>query len=301
MFTIVMPIIQYSYLLNSNNIEPTAQHNNFERFMQVALPTLKKHLVWADVDRFLVIVRELEVPIFQKMLLDNAPDVYNKFHLLTEENLIEGQGSKTKRQMLLKLVIAKHIQTPQYLILDDDIILLRRFGYRDLFADARQKHLRFTPDAVEHPEWWRSSAEILKRNPDASWKLLLPMFKNKWIVQVTPQIMVTQEVKNLLKKLQRLHGTSWQQYMLQTSGRWTEYTLYWLHLLEEGRLKELYRGSRIRLSDGNTSVWYAQEDLTAKLRSMLQNKHQYFGVIQSNVPEHTVDAVIKALSRASAN
>ena len=315
-FSIVMPITKFSYLLTKDDREPTKEHDNFQRFFHVALPCMKSNLVWNDVADFFVITPCGEKKEFLELLkMHAANDIRGVFKVLTEDEVLDKGVSKACRdnkgdnarksriQMLVKLLIAKKMRTSAYLVLDDDNVLLRRFGNRELYADKEQKYLKFTSDQAEHPRWWRGSAGVLgydEPTTESVWSDLCNLRKKNWVVNVTPEVLATTHVLTLLKKLEKLHGAKWQKVMFMTEHPWTEYTIYWLHLMAEGVLKDTYRGSKVRLSDGGTSIWFAVDDLPGKIRVMMDNKRQYFGVIQSNVPEHTVSFVSAAFAEAAA-
>ena len=56
-------------------------------------------------------------------------------------------------------------------------------------------------------------------------------------------------------------------------GRWTEYTLIWLYLIQQGRLHEVYKRGRIPLSEGRTNIWMKSDDLGAAIKTMFSNKN----------------------------
>lgn len=303
-FCVVMPIIRCSYLLSSGSNSAqkrTREHDNFERFFRVGMPTFHEHLVWDDVHRFYVIVPHKEVASFKRLLQEHVPQphIADKFECIEEEKVLAlGSAptklpSKTRTQMLCKILIAAHIPTPHYLIVDDDVVLCRRFGLPQLFADKKRKFLKFTPDQARHDNWWKGSAEVLGMDPNKAIGKVNALYRTNWVINVTPEVFSTTVAKQLMSALEARHGSAWVSVIgsMDAQTRWTEYTLYWLFLLDTNQLKSVYRGSRIRPSDGATSIWYRTSDLVEAVRRMRQNKRQYFGVIQSNVAAHTVEAV----------
>ena len=311
-FCIVMPIVKYSYVLGENSKKQQtheAHYNNYERFTRIGLQTLLKYLVWDDVARFIVITPKTEMEDFREKLHIALTSVgrlslFGKFHIVAEEEIVSDvvrdivSGGdpllvKTRTQMLVKLLVAnRYVTTQQYLILDDDVVLLRSFGYNDLFANKERTHLKFTPDMVYHDRWWKGSCDVLQLDYGVASKRLHDMQKKRWVINVTPEVISTKYVRKLIKHLEGMYGSFVPQLLLTMDGRWTEYTLYWLYLMQLGVVKDVYKGSYLRISDGTKSVWYASDDLAQKLREMYNNRgKQYFGVIQSNVPEHHVEHV----------
>lgn len=56
------------------------------------------------------------------------------------------------------------MKTDYYLVIDDDIVLLRKFGMNDLFSNRVTRQIRYTHDTTFNENWWNSSAETLKMN-----------------------------------------------------------------------------------------------------------------------------------------
>lgn len=282
-------------------------HDNHDRFFKVGWPTLRDGLAWAEVDAFFVVLPAAERAAFRARLDQEAtvPAHRSAFQLVTEESLCGPwlRGAEQSRvQMFCKLAVAaRHVRTMAYLVLDDDCVLLRPFGARDQFADGGRR-LKFTHDPVFHEGWWRGSAWALGMDWDGEAEPALRSLRRKErIIQVTPALLDAAAVRRLLASL---GGPMARRLLLHAPSqrRWTEYTLYWLSLHQEGALEKTHSGSRLRLSNGTTSVWFATPDLVDKLRDMRAagRVRGYFGVIQSNVREHTADFVQRAWARSAA-
>ena len=288
-YTIVMPIIQYSYI-NDPELDPTEKHNNFERFAKISLPTLMKHVVWSDVHSFIFIIKrdeeaalEAQLPVTLKRKV--------QVQLLYEEDVIpkpkHGKNTtyeKYRIQMMSKLLVAKYVHTPYYLLLDDDIVAVRKFSYKDLFVGTGgqgRAQLRYTHDPVYHENWWKASAEILGMDWSDAEKAL-----KHTRMGVTPDVLSTHETKNLLAELD-IEKT------MVAQGRWTEYTLMWLYLIKHGKLDSVYKRGHLPFSEGSTNIWMKSDNLGLALKTLFNNKKQWFGVIQSNVYDHTVERVLE--------
>lgn len=300
-FSVVMPIIQTSYLLHDTK-KPTQKHNNFERFFRVGWPTLQRHIRWADVAAFFVIVRADEAEIFRSYIVRYVPDKLRKvFQLVRQEELITVKDmEKTRVQMLCKILIAERVHTHHYLIIDDDNVALRSFGFEDVFSDRSHRYVRYTHDETFHDHWFRGSAEVLQVPYETQiYPDLCRLRKQKRILSVTPEIFITNQARSLLGRIKQTHGEGYQDVMSKIKGRWSEYTLMWIHLILQGPVTDWYRGSKVRLSDNQRNVWFRASDLTESLRNMWSDPKPYFGVIQSNVPENEVDAVVNAIQTIS--
>lgn len=284
-FSIVMPIIKSSYILNDPN-PPPAANDNFDRFFRVGLPSLVKFIKWSDVAKFFIIVRQNEMAEMRQRMQECE---INRFvEIFSEDDLLSVNGmdacgvqkDKYRVQMICKLLIAKHVKTKHYLVIDDDIVALRPFGYANLFVDKNKTLLRYTHDDVPHDDWWRGSASVL----GMEWNQCAAAIK-KTKICVTPEVLPTQEVIRLLYAIDL-------STVMTVAGRWTEYTLIWLFLIREGRLANVYKRGRLPFSDSSTNIWITPKNLRLSLRKLLQNRKQWFGVIQSNVLEHSIDAVV---------
>ena len=86
-----------------------------------------------------------------------------KTQIITDEMLISPKFNFTshRKQMLLKLLIIKYIQTKLYLILDDDIISIKSFGYNDLFINKKIK-FNAENDIYAQPQVWECSRDLLR-------------------------------------------------------------------------------------------------------------------------------------------
>jgi len=269
MFSIVMPLVRYSYLLDKKKRKPSPIHNNIERFFRIGWKSLEHFINWDDVDTFFIIIPKVD---YEEVV---SKVKCAKIRIIFEEDLLKYPIQKYSIQMLSKLLISKYVKTTHYLVIDDDVILLRPFGYKDMFVHNK---VRFTPDTTYNENWWRSSAIVLK----------MDYVKPKILMSVTPQILITSEVKKLINHLETLYD-DWEYTMMTVKHRWSEYTLYWLYIDE----KKLYRRSKIPLSDNATNIWFYNGNLKENIKKLFENKKQYFGVIQSNVPEHNYTVIEK--------
>ena len=84
-----------------------------------------------------------------------------KTQIITDNMLISPKYNFTshRKQMLVKLLIIKYIKTKLYLILDDDIISIKSFGYNDLFINKKLNIIRKM--IYTQPEVWECSRDLL--------------------------------------------------------------------------------------------------------------------------------------------
>jgi hypothetical protein len=188
------------------------------------------------------------------------------------------------KQQLLKLFVAKLVKTPFYLTCDADLCLTREANCTVLFPGG--KALIELEIISNHPEWWSSSAAML----DSQFRLQ----PSDTGMSVTPAILSSKVVNSLLlhleqKAREKKYLTIFD-YMVNNSG-WTEYTLYWLHLLNFHKPDDFYYFSEdtehISLFDIRNSLWLEsqllqQGSLKNKITSAFGNKNSLFLVVQSN-------------------
>lgn len=295
-----MPIIRRSYLLVEEAKKPSSkQHDNFERFFRIGWPTLLQNIEWNDVATFFIIVRGSEKTTLERYIQKYVTShLQSIFTIISQEDLITVRDmEKSRVQMLSKIIAATIVPTSHYLILDDDIVALRKFGFRDIFTDASRRFVRYTHDDTFHENWVSGSAEALKLDyKNEVSHMFEKLQQRRHILSVTPEIFITKQAISLLDKLKELHGPdNYQQTLSSMKGRWTEYMLMWIHLMQKGSVTKWYRKAQIPLSDNTRNIWYASTNLKDSLKKMWSDPKPYFGVIQSNVPENEVETVIAAL------
>lgn len=85
MFSIVMPITRFSYLLDAN-AKPSAAHDNIQRFFRVGWKTLEKYIEWRDVHTFFIILPSVHKPYFDKHV---PVELVSKIKCILEEDIVK--------------------------------------------------------------------------------------------------------------------------------------------------------------------------------------------------------------------
>jgi hypothetical protein len=208
--------------------------------------------------------------------------------VLTEDQLIPSNidFASHRKQMLLKLLIAKYIRTPLYLVLDDDIISLKPFGYKDLFTENKIKY-NGEININSQPQVWEASRDLLRLNKNTNIRRL------KNVISITPEILITSVVNDMFEYLVSKHKTFNNLLLQMTRIPWTEYTLYWLYLryVDNKGIRHYYKMDNF--THANLTVY--ENDFKAILQRALQDKSGYFTIIQSNVYEYDIPALKSAL------
>ena len=140
------------------------------------------------------------------------------------------------KQQILKLAAAKVVATSWYLTLDADVMLRRAASSDDLVRDG--KAVFHAKRAARHWEWWMGSRTILRSavqlDPDME------------MMDVTPEILHRDTALELLAEIGRRNEAMEAERFLfeHRAVGWTEYSLYWLFVLEQQLQNQLYRAGR---------------------------------------------------------
>ena len=183
---------------------------------------------------------------------------------LTDEKVYSYDRGNTigwHRQQALKLLIVPYIDTEFYLIFDCDVFATKQFSIFDLIKDGKGIiDLQTSPSTFEDIE---RSAEILGVNYSPE--------KRAEVMKVTPAVLNTEIVRNILQTLQNRHCNGDHQQLpeylyksisnsrMNEEGKCkfvTEYMLYYVYALcSEDLWRKHFRG--ILTCDNN--VWYVEQ------------------------------------------
>jgi hypothetical protein len=252
--------------------------SDLERFLALGLPSLNRHLQPELVAELVVITPPEDIDAVRRALAGQASFPVR----VVDEALLCPALSRERgwyKQQILKLASSELVQTPWYLTLDADVLCVRPLDLGFLFPDGRAIWQRERADV--HAEWWAGSAEILR--PKAR------VAPDQNVFGVTPALMHTASTRDLVRRLGSLFpDESWPVALSKLKSLdWTEYSLYWLHVLDSGRVADLYSDSDFCLYHSN-SVWFldqVSELDAAALDAVFDPKARHaFFVFQSRVP-----------------
>lgn len=183
------------------------------------------------------------------------------------------------RQQLIKLGIARLIETGFYLTLDADVVCIKPTAHADL-VHAGRAIVTTEPDDV-HPEWYGHAER------------LLGFRRSGRNYGVTPSLLHREGVLALQGHLEsRFRGAWWQTLIRHTP--WTEYTLYHTFMEGSGRWDSVHEdGGAQGLYDTEASFWWQGDHWSAE--AALRGR-AHFMVAQSNtgVPVETVRQHLEA-------
>jgi uncharacterized protein (DUF1919 family) len=258
--------------------------NSFKIFTEIGLPLYDKFLETEYLESFFIICPVQDIKILSKYT-DRYPHIPFKF--IKEDYIIHKNISDINgwlKQQIIKIAIASIITTKHYLIVDSDMYLNKKLCYEDLFQNGKVKYT-FEPYQElnnkyysTNSNWWRSSCNILDYP-------INDLYEDKYLMSVTPQIFITDKVKELIKYLILSYGENWQKIICDMN--FSEYTLYWLFMLKKN-YTHLYtlEGYPLWNHDLERNILYYHTEEEQKIianKSVLENK-SYFSVIQSYLP-----------------
>lgn len=308
------------------------------RLFEINLTSVDLFMTKVKIEEILIIAsgEDLEkIADSKHQLLDKLP-----IELLAEEEICpflkypidtsNGKGWQGWRvQQVLKMEAAKRVTTETYLILDDDIVATRELDSSDFFRSGRLAMTPISPRHDAHPKWLESSRNILKMPIEEQSKGAL-------VMNVTPQLIVTSEMNNLLahvaqqwriddpskwllnisnvhfqptrspmanKALKRIENLFSKRLGEQATNRmanWTEYTLYWTFLQMNGVEWKYYDPDPPHLSD--TGIWTNSQanelDLDIWIAKTFEQKHKHaFAVFSSKITSTDRSMLCKKLIR----
>ena len=223
------------------------RYSDLDRFIHIGLPSLRRFMK-ADLREFVIAAPANDVPVIRKAIRREAGI---NFRLVDEQQYLTKNldcGGWVKQQFL-KLSAGYIVNEDWILVLDSDVVFTREVTDADLFEDRRATiHLE---PAGTHAGWWRASMEILGT------KLAVRRVQDQ-VMSVTPELLHGPTLRDLCERLGRIAGDGdWQSYLAKlrrdADDSWTEYCLYWCHVLQRGLADQLYSSKRTVIY--GDSIW----------------------------------------------
>jgi uncharacterized protein (DUF1919 family) len=259
--------------------------NSFEIFKNIALPLYNEFLETEYIHYFYIICPLNNISKI-KVYTDKYPAIPFKF--INEDTLLSENTRNVEgwyKQQLIKLNISNIVETQYYLILDSDMYLNQNFHYTDIFHDGKLKYSYESWQTVNdkhystNSTWWMNSCSVLKYNYEN-------LTHHENLMGVTPQIFITDEVKNLIRHIQRIYKTEdWQTILYQK--KFTEFTLYWIYMIITDKTN-YYTTSGFPLwkhdLERNVLYYVSEKEITDIIHKSFGDSESYFSVIQSYLP-----------------
>lgn len=257
--------------------------SDLDRFIALALPSFRTRLPRDLVREIVVAVPPSDLREASALLAGTA-DI--PVRVVDEREVADGLDGVSGwiKQQILKLAAPTVVRTPWFITLDADVVATRAVDREFLFPEGRAIWERESAGA--HLSWWEASARLLG-SP-------LPVDPNTPSFGVTPAIMHTDAVRGLARAIETAHpGRNWIQTLaaLHDTG-WTEYSLYWTHVVASGLANELYSDVDRTPYALAQSVWTPGDLNSLDLAAVFdrQANHAFF-VFQSNLELPLEDTV----------
>lgn len=238
---------------------------SIQLFKNIGFPSYQKHL--KDVKKIYLIAPKKDIP-----LLDFCGEPYV---ILDERNFLHSSMDSVRgwyKQQIIKLTASLIVDTPEYLILDGDHFLVKDLHYSDLKkGDKVAGHFEpfQTLNSVDYSvnsKWWECSVKLLN---------IQNFNEMKRHLSVTPQIVITNYVKDLISELQE-KSEFWEVELC--NGGFTEFTLYWLYLYKRG-LDHLYFESDLWKHDREVNLLTTEENEKV-VETAKKEQRTFFSVLQ---------------------
>ncbi|HEY4283527.1 MAG TPA: DUF6492 family protein [Chthoniobacterales bacterium] len=249
--------------------------SDLDRFGKLELPSFDRFFADKDKIRWLLIVPGEDLKVVEERIRDFPQ--WN-IRVLNEDELCPRLKSESgwHKQQILKLAAARVVTSNYYLVLDADVVLKRPARLSDFFSNGKpilQKNV-----AGAHWDWWLGSKEILASK--------VQITEDSTVMDVTPEFLHRETCLALQDAIALRNNTDdWDVFLFGSRDKdWTDYTLYWLFVLESGLDHELYDWSAKQMYDG---IWeWGQVNRLSRrhLRQIFEpNADSFFFIVQSNI------------------
>lgn len=195
-------------------------------------------------------------------------DMEHAQYLVQKGNRVLNEGGWV-RQQAVKLAAAHMVETEFYIVLDSDNIAIRPMAYHDFVRDGRAV-VNFDADMRRNgqfKEWWRWARDLLGVS---LWNATYG---------VTPGVMNTNVVQQMLEYIEYRYGQRWTQVLLGGKLPWTEWGLYYTFAEASGMFESTHYACEGALY--SYVVWarinYQDFDIT----SLFSQSYSLFTIVQS--------------------
>jgi hypothetical protein len=187
---------------------------------------------------------------------------------------------------LIKMAMARRVETPFYLTLDADVFCLKPVRYEDLVRNGRAINRR-NRDENLHPDWYRSAERVLGLRRSGFEHGVTPAVLSRDAMmqlhehlekRVSPALRALGSVLPAGSKARGVVG-SWRSYLFRNIP-WTEYSLY-MTFLEATNLYDRYHFDGGSGAIYSNCVWFPKKFETWDPAEMLDVEDSYFSLVQS--------------------
>lgn len=249
--------------------------NDWELFSKFGLKTYEKYLD-DTLKEFIIIASEKDIEVMKQFIKTTLPITYHDEKTFLSPHL---QTRGWFKQQLLKLLISNIVSTKYYLVLDADMYLNQPLSYKDLFYRDLIKYNSEPWQTFnnchfsQNSKWWRASCNIMNFPIEQ-------LHNNKYLMSVTPQVLIKNVVTELLSFLYR---DNWQEYLCEME--FTEFTLYWIYCIVHNH-SSLYttNGFPLWKHDHECNILDVHYASRKCIANAFIKPHSFFSVIQGYLP-----------------
>ncbi|MEY3229045.1 MAG: hypothetical protein RLZZ536_3664 [Planctomycetota bacterium] len=238
----------FSFFLPIKLYQP---EQDLRRLTQINLRSLERFFDRELLEKVVIAARAKDVPLIQdavsKSGISLPVEVIPETKLLP--NLARLGGMGWFRQQVLKIFAWRVIDSPYVILLDDDVLMTRPTGRDELVMGGRLVMSHLHADGFR--QYFDSSCPLLGYDRDA-------VSPEQRVMNVTPEVMVTAELRNLVGELRQLWNLRSDdavcEFLLRVSKDYClpQPTDLW------GRL---WRKARARLFPASDAVWRQRRDV----------------------------------------
>jgi hypothetical protein len=263
--------------------------SEFERFERLLMPSMQRF--FHDLATCWIVTPPDDAELIARSITDERFKVISETELIpeltTHRGFLRRIGKATQAgvgwfiQQVIKLAIAKRVETPFYLTLDSDVLCVRDAYYKDLVQENRA--LTVIGEGDPHPGWYWWTEKVLK------------MPRSGRSHAVTPVVLSVEAVGKLYEYLRSRikpgKEISVEGHLIRRLP-WTEYSLYFTYL-ENAGLFDQYHFVADAPTLGNC-VWHIQDfNEWNPAKSFNSPKKIFFTVVQSNTSIPVQEVVSK--------
>jgi len=281
---------KYSIVLPTRGLGDT-----YELFLKYALPLYETYVNEEEIFEFVIICPRNNI---EKVKEDTKKSkfniiIYNDDEFINDE-MIEMKNWGHQHQQIIKILISLYIKTKYYFIIDDDMFLTKKLNFSDLFDEEEKIYYGYEewpePNSGKsyqsHHVWLEGACKTIGIDIDY-------LKKEKCIMGVTPQLFITDKVKELIIFLGSSINVA-KAILLTTAN---EFGLYWCYLIKTNNTKLYIPNNKYFTYDNSIHVLhhYSNEDLISRVYNGFLLKRNYFVVIQSHLkyPNYLVSSAIE--------
>ena len=271
---------------------PTNLKNNFDLLFE----NNTKFFHIEDIEEFIIVCNSNNVEIIQ----NKVKNINLNFKVISEDLLLNESVRESRgwiKQQIIKLSSSSIVKTNEYLVLDDDLFLVKKLKYTDFFNEGRivYSHEGWTDNSSNfstNSRWWEGSCKMLRFD-------LNKIKENSFNMGVTPQLFKTKLIKELIDDIKEVNQQEdWQKTFVDCEA--TEFCSYWIYLLKSENDKYYTpNGNKIWDLDKEINILepgISEEQFKQTIKNAYLFKRNHFFVIQSylNYPIYYYKNIIES-------